>query len=79
MRGFKKIFANVHTWLQDDGYLIIGIYNPKKMRLVPRYYSSNYIDDKGNKHGFTYLNDFSHDCYLLEGNEKDSYYYYDKI
>lgn len=76
----KKIIFNIYGWLKDDGYLIMQIYNPKKLRLVPRYYSSNYIDDKGNTHGFTYLNDFSHDCYVLEDEkEKGIYNYYDKI
>ena len=38
------------------------------------------MDNKGNFHGFTYLNDFSHDCYYIK-DEKDNeiFYYYDKI
>jgi trans-aconitate methyltransferase len=79
-QDMRKIIFNIYGWLIDDGYLIMQIYNPKKLRLVPRYYSSNYIDDKGNTHGFTYLNDFSHDCYVLpDEKQKNVYNYYDKI
>jgi len=80
VNDMKKILFNIYGWLRDEGYLIMQIYNPQKLRLVPRYYSSNYIDDKGNTHGFTYLNNFSHDCYVLKDDkQKDVYTYYDKI
>ena len=50
------------------------------MQCASRYYSSKYIDDKGNIHGFTYLNDFSHDCYYIKDEEtSNTFYYYDKI
>lgn len=78
--NMKKIIYNCNKWLMDDGYLIIPIYDPDKLQLAARYYSSKYIDDKGNIHGFTYLNDFSHDCYYIKDDEdKDIYHYYDKI
>jgi ubiquinone/menaquinone biosynthesis C-methylase UbiE len=78
--NIKKIIYNCNFWLKDNGLLIIPIYDPDKLQLAARYYSSKYIDDKGNIHGFTYLNDFSHDCYYIKDEEnKDIFYYYDKI
>lgn len=75
-----KIIKNIHGWLKDNGFLIIQIYNPDKLQLASRYYSSKYIDNKGNIHGFTYLNDFSHDCYYVKDEEdKEIVHYFDKI
>ena len=74
------ILGNINEWLKDGGFLITHIYYPKELAVACRYYSSNYIDNKGNLHGFTYLNNFSHDCYYIKDeNEKDVYYYYDKL
>jgi len=76
----NTIIINCMKWLKEDGFLIIPIYNPDKLQLACRYYSSKYIDNKGNIHGFTYLNDFSHDCYYIRNKEnKDIFDYYDKI
>jgi ubiquinone/menaquinone biosynthesis C-methylase UbiE len=77
--NIDKIIKNTFDWLVESGYLIIQIYDPDKLQLASRYYSSKYIDNKGNVHGFTYLNDFSHDCYYLKDeNDKEIFYYYDK-
>lgn len=74
------ILGNINSWLKDGGFLIANIYYPKELALACRYYSSNYIDNKGNVHGFTYLNDFSHDCYYIKDEtEKDVFHYYDKL
>jgi ubiquinone/menaquinone biosynthesis C-methylase UbiE len=74
------IIFNCMTWLKENGYLIVPIYNPDKLQLACRYYTSKYIDNKGNIHGFTYLNDFSHDCYYIRDElNKDYFDYYDKI
>jgi hypothetical protein len=76
----EKIIRNIFDWLMDKGFLIIPIYDPLKLQLAARYYSSNYIDNKGYTHGFTYLNDFSHDCYYIkDDSEENVYHYYDKI
>ena len=76
----EKIIYNCYLWLKEEGYLIVPIYNPEKLQCASRYYSSKYIDDKGNIHGFTYLNDFSHDCYYIKDEEtSNTFYYYDKI
>lgn len=83
-----KIIENCNKWLANQGFLIIPIYNPKKFVLGSRFYSTHYIDDKNNLHGFTYLNDFAHDCYYIAKNEelgedkkkdKNWFSYYDKI
>ena len=80
-KEMEKIIINSHYWIKDRGFLIIPIYDPKKLQLAARYYSSKYMDNKGNIHGFTYLNNFSHDCYYIKNteNESDEFYYYDKL
>lgn len=89
----KLIIENIYSWLKKDGYLIVPIYDGNKLQLASRYYSTKYIDDKKNIHGFTYLNNFSHDCYYISDKklkeinnadakdliDEDKYYYYDKI
>jgi ubiquinone/menaquinone biosynthesis C-methylase UbiE len=76
----EKIIKNCFFWLKEESYLIVPIYDPDELQLASRYYSSKYIDDKGNVHGFTYLNDFSHDCYYIkEDGENDTFNYYDKV
>jgi len=74
----KKIINNCSKWLNKNGILVVPIFDPENLQLASRYYSLNYIDDKGNKHGFTYLNDFSHDGYYVK-EKSDKYNYYDKI
>ena len=75
-----KILIHINDVLKPKGFLCMQVFNPKKLKLASRYYSSNYIDDKGNLHGFTYLNDFTHDCYYLKNDEnQNSFSYYDKI
>ena len=80
-----KIVKNSFEWLKEGGFLIAHVYDPNKLQLASRYYSSKYIDNKGNIHGFTYLNDFSHDCYYIKDNDskdndnKDIFNYFDKI
>ncbi len=90
MDDMKKIINNCNYWLAEQGFLIVPIYNRDKLGLAARFYSTNYIDNKKYLHGFTYLNDFSHDCYYIPLEEitnnqdntkdiKDIYVYFDKI
>jgi SAM-dependent methyltransferase len=80
IENIKKIIQNSLFWLKDKGFLIVQIYDPDNLQLASRYYSSKYIDNKGYVHGFTYLNDFSHDCYYIRDEEnKEKFDYYDKI
>ncbi len=76
--SMENIIKNAFNWLKDGGYLIVPIYDVNNLIPASRYYSSKYMDDKGNIHGFTYLNDFSHDCYYIKEDE-NTYSYYDKI
>ncbi len=74
------IIKNTFEWLVEGGFLIVQIYDPLNLQLASRYYSSKYMDNKGNFHGFTYLNDFSHDCYYInDEKDKDIIYYFDKV
>lgn len=80
IEDIEKIVQNSFEWLKEGGFLIAHIYDPNKLQLASRYYSSKYIDDKGNIHGFTYLNDFSHDCYYIKDSESENTFnYFDKI
>ncbi len=73
-----KIIENCNLWLAHQGFLILPIYNPKKFILGSRFYSTHYIDDKNVLHGFTYLNDFSHDCYYISKNQESGVFENDK-
>jgi hypothetical protein len=76
----EYIIQNCFNWLMTGGFLVIPIYIPEELQVASRYYSSNYIDDKGNTHGFTYLNDFTHNCYYIKDEKDDNIYnFYDKI
>lgn len=76
----EKIIINCLDWLKEEGYFVVPIYDPDRLQLACRYYTSKYMDDKGNIHGFTYLNDFSHDCYYIKDEENNEvFHYYDKI
>jgi len=78
LNSIKNIIKNTFVWLKEEGYLIVPVYEITKLNPASRYYTTKYIDDKGNSHGFTYLNDFSHDCYYIKEDE-NIYSYYDKI
>jgi len=73
----EYIIQNCFDWLMTGGFLVVPVYIPEELQVASRYYSSNYIDDKGNTHGFTYLNDFTHNCYYIKDN--NIYNFYDKI
>jgi ubiquinone/menaquinone biosynthesis C-methylase UbiE len=76
----EKIIQNSYKWLHAKGHLVVSLYHPEKLQVAARYYSSNYIDTEGNVHGFTYLNNFSHDCYYIpQHRDNHLFYYYDKI
>jgi ubiquinone/menaquinone biosynthesis C-methylase UbiE len=78
--NIDTIIKNTFNWLVESGFLIVQIYDPLKLQLAARYYSSKYMDNKGNFHGFTYLNDFSHDCYYIKDeNNKEIFHYFDKV
>lgn len=81
-KSINNILKNIKNYLKEDGILFIPVFEEKYLQPRPRYYTTNYIDDKKNIHGFTYINNFSHDCYLIKDkNSKDgfNYSYYDKI
>jgi len=79
----KKIIRNCQLWLKPQGFIISPIYMNDYLGCAARYYSTNYLDNEKNLHGFTYLNHFHHDCYYLKNNTKDDdkyhYEYFDKI
>ena len=74
----EYLIQNCFNWLVEGGFLVVPIYIPEELQVASRYYSSNYIDDKGNTHGFTYLNDFTHNCYYIK-DKNNIYNFYDKI
>jgi hypothetical protein len=84
LKDIEKIIENCNYWLADQGFLLVPVYDYENLDVGARYYTTNYIDDKENLHGFTYFNNFSHDCYYIQdesekGLEEGIFYYYDKI
>lgn len=74
----KKIIRNCQQWLKPQGFIILPIYLYDYLGCAARYYSTNYLDNEKNLHGFTYLNHFHHDCYYLK-KDGNHYEYFDKI
>lgn len=81
-KNINKILKNAYMYLKESGVMMCPIYEEKILNPRPRYYTTNYIDNKKNIHGFTYLNDFNHDCYFIKktkNSEGFNYDYFDKI
>ena len=51
-----RILRNCHLWLKKGGYLIIHIFDNKKLDPAPRDYSQYNYDNNKQKHYFVYLN-----------------------
>jgi hypothetical protein len=66
-----QIIINCHEWLKKDGYLVVPIYKIDSLGVACRFYSTNYIDDIGKLHGYTYLNGFTHDCWYEINKDSD--------
>lgn len=80
--NINKILKNTYIYLKENGIMMCPIYEDKTLTPRPMYYTTNYIDNKKNVHGFTYLNDFNHDCYYIKRKKMEqgfNYDYYDKI
>ena len=81
-KKIEKIIKNIRPYLSKDGILFMPIFEEKELEPRPRYYTTNYYDNERNKHGFTYINNFAHNCYYIKKeNDKNgfNYDYYDKI
>ena len=80
-KGINKICKNIKIYLTAKGILFVPIFEEKYLQPRPRYYTTNYIDKQKNIHGYTYINNFAHDCYYIKKKEEDGYNfdYYDKI
>ena len=64
-KDMERIFQNVHSWLRDGGLLVVPVYDRTQLQTAARYYSTNYVDNMGAIHGFTYLTGFTHDCWYI--------------
>ena len=78
-KDMNKIIRNSYYWLKNGGYLIINIKDTNKLDYFPEEYSQYYIDDKGNKHSFTYYKNFLYDRYYIKENGQDKYSLYEKF
>lgn len=78
-KDINKILKNCYYWLKKDGILIIDIKDINKLDYFPAKYSQFYIDDKGNKHSFTYFKNFRYDRFYLKDKKEDKYSLYEKI
>ena len=80
--NMEKVLKNIKPYLKKNGFLFIPIYEDKYLQPRPRYYTTNYLDNEKNMHGFTYINNFSHDAYYVKYNKEKNGYnydYFDKI
>ena len=79
-KSMQNIAKNTKNYLKKNGILFVPVFEQNKLQPRPRYYTTNYYDDKKNIHGFTYINNFSHDCYYIP-EDKDGFNlnYFDKI
>lgn len=76
----NDILKNCHIFLKENGKLIVPILDPDNVSRAARYYTTSYLDDHGIVHGYTYLNNFAHDCYyILDDEDKNYPVYFDKI
>jgi len=78
----EQIIKNVKPYLKKNGILLVPIYEENYLGPRARYYTTNYFDKEKNRHGFTYINNFSHNCYYVKNKEEKNgfnYQYFDKI
>lgn len=77
----NQILKNCNSWLKTNGYLVVPIFDKKSIGISPRYYTTSYVDNKGVLHGYTYLNGFAHDGYMIQDDVsgKDNVLLFDKI
>jgi SAM-dependent methyltransferase len=79
-KAIQNIAKYTKNYLKKDGILFVPVFEQKNLQPRPRYYTTNYYDDKKNMHGFTYINNFSHDCYYIKDDKEGfNLNYYDKI
>lgn len=81
-KTIEKIIKNVKPYLTKEGILFVPIFEEKYLEPRPRYYTTNYYDNERNLHGFTYINNFAHNCYYIKNKKEKNGYnydYYDKI
>ena len=79
-KKIAEMLKNCHKFLKDNGKLIIPVLDSENISRAARYYTTSYLDDHGIIHGYTYLNNFAHDCYyILDEEDKNFPIYFDKI
>ena len=80
-KNMNIILKNCNKWLKTNGFLVVPIFDKQNMGISPRYYTTNYVDDKGVLHGYTYLNGFAHDGYMIydDASGKDNVLQFDKF
>ncbi len=64
-KDMMRIFQNIHGWLKEDGLIVVPVYDRTQLQVASRYYTTNYVDNMGIVHGFTYLTGFTHDCWYI--------------
>lgn len=78
-KDISKVLKNCYYWLKNKGYLIVNMKDVNKLDYFPARYSQYYIDDKGNKHSFTYFKNFLYDRFYLKNENSDIYTMLEKI
>jgi|SaaInlStandDraft_1057018.scaffolds.fasta_scaffold02408_5 SAM-dependent methyltransferase len=75
-REINKILKNFHKWLVPGGYLVVHIFDPKKLDPGPREFSQYFKDDDGTRHSLTYFESFTHEAWWEKESEKRDWYKY---
>lgn len=75
-REINKILKNFHKWLVPGGYLVVHIFDPKKLDPGPREFSQYFKDDDGTRHSLTYFESFTHEAWWEKETEKRDWYKY---
>jgi len=78
-KDISKVLKNCYYWLKNKGYLIVNMKDVNKLDYFPETYSQFYIDDKGNKHSFTYFKNFLYDRFYLKNEDSDIYTMLEKV
>ena len=80
-KNMENVIKYVKPYLKKNGILLVPMYEENWLGPRARYYTTNYFDNERNRHGFTYINNFAHNCYYVKKEEKDgfNYDYFDKI
>jgi len=75
-KEISLILNNFHKWLVPGGYLIVHIFDPKKLDPGPRAFSQYFKDKNDTRHALTYFESFTHEAWWEKEEDKNHWYRY---